>query len=77
LFQDYAPFGTSIPFGVEVQGLGPIGVSISGESGATGDPNSAGGTLTGFSDSSATNWKGGTQSYKVILHCSSDRSHGY
>ena len=52
-----APFGTELPFGVEVQGLGPIGVSISAESGATGDPNSAGGTLTGYPHSSATNWK--------------------
>jgi hypothetical protein len=25
---DYVPFGTSVPFGVEIAGLGPIGVSI-------------------------------------------------
>ena len=28
--QGYAPFGTSLPDGVEVAGLGPIGVSITG-----------------------------------------------
>jgi hypothetical protein len=64
---DYAPVGTQLPDGVQVAGLGPIGVSISG---VIEDPNGrAYGTLTGFPNSSATNWDGGTNSYQVILHC--------
>jgi RTX calcium-binding nonapeptide repeat (4 copies) len=66
--ENFAPFGTFLPDGVEVQGLGPIGVSITGTA-----PRYPGTfffeTLTGYPNSSATNWKGGDQSYKVILHC--------
>jgi RTX calcium-binding nonapeptide repeat (4 copies) len=76
LDQGYAPFGTDLPEGVEVQGLGPIGVSITGINVSPDDRLSIG-TLTGFSNSSATNWKGGTQSYQVVLHCTNDRSHGW
>jgi hypothetical protein len=67
--QNYAPGGTSVPNGVEVQGLGPIGVSITGTSPGIPLSPRATGTLTGFPYSSATNWTTGTNSYKVILHC--------
>ena len=72
---NYAPGGTALPEGVQVYGLGNIGVSITG----TGDFNYVGGmyggatsganTLTGSPYSSATNWTTGTNSYYVVLHC--------
>jgi hypothetical protein len=71
---DYAPGGTSLPMGVEVAGLGPIGVSI------TGIKTSGGwavGTLTGFPNSSATSWSIYTNSYQVKLHCSRSTANGY
>jgi Ca2+-binding RTX toxin-like protein len=75
LFQNYAPGGTALPFGVGVVGLGPIGVSITGI--ADLGNSYATGTLTGAGDSSATNWTLGTNSYRVELHCSSNQGHGY
>ena len=72
--QGYAPFGTSLPDGVEVAGLGPIGVSI------TGIKTSGGwaiGTTTGVPNSSATSWSLGTNSYQVKLHCSRTTKNGY
>ena len=71
---DYAPGGTSLPLGVEVSGLGPIGVSI------TGIKTSGGwaiGTLTGFPNSSATSWSINSNSYQVKLHCSKTTANGY
>ncbi len=71
---DYAPAGTSLPMGVEVSGLGPIGVSI------TGIKTSGGwaiGTLTGFPNSSATSWSINTNSYQVKLHCSKTTANSY
>jgi hypothetical protein len=77
---EYAPAGTELPRGVEVQGLGPIGVRIDGYSsyGRTygGTPYAAG-TLTGFGNSSATNWTFGDASYSVVLHCSRYPGDGY
>ena len=73
LQQNYAPGGTSLIDGVAVTGLGPIGVSITG---ASGDPYATG-TLTGYPWSSATNWTFGTNSYHVVLHCTSDADGGY
>lgn len=78
LNQGFAPAGTELPNGVEVTGLGPIGVSIS--PGSTVDDTRPGkqhwklytGTMTGFPNSSATNWTFGSASYGVILHCTSD-----
>jgi Ca2+-binding RTX toxin-like protein len=75
---NYAPFGTSLIGGVEVVGLGPIGVSITGfmsidllhEFRVTG-------TDTGTFNSSATNWTTGTNSYQVKLHCTETVSLGY
>ena len=72
--QGYAPFGTSLPDGVEVAGLGPIGVSI------TGIKTSGGwavGTTTGVPNSSATSWSLFTNSYQVKLHCSKTTANGY
>jgi hypothetical protein len=76
----YAPFGTSLPKGVEVDGLGDIGVSITGvyhyaipETGYL----LANQTATGGGYSSATNWTADSASYTVILHCTSDPWFGY
>jgi hypothetical protein len=78
--QGYAPFGTRLPAGVEVTGLGPIGVSISGTQTVPATilnlPFVAG-TRTGGIDSSATSWSFGTNSYQVKLHCTSDFLDGY
>jgi Ca2+-binding RTX toxin-like protein len=72
---DYAPAGTKLPRGVEVKGLGPIGVSITGVS--TDPGGRANGTLTGGTDSSATNWTTGTASYEIVLHCAKEPRLGY
>jgi hypothetical protein len=76
LNQDYAPFGTALPAGVEIEGLGPIGVSITGVSQLV-KRGRANGTQTGTGVSSATNWRLDTQSYRLKLHCTSDTSRGY
>jgi hypothetical protein len=74
----YAPPFTSWGSGVEVQedqSDFAIGVSITGQSlRDTPYPNDMmNGTLTGFPNSSASNWLwGGDHWYKVILHCTSD-----
>ncbi len=80
LKRSLAPFGTLLPFGVAVEGLGPIGVSIAGMS--TTVPTGrvwhyATGTLTGAGQSSATNWSLSSSSYRVLLDCTSDPDHGY
>jgi hypothetical protein len=72
----YFPYGTTVPWGVEVLGLGPIGVSISGYSIIESSWLVTGTTTGGFA-SSATNWTTGTNSYKVKLHCTSDEEHGF
>ena len=80
LKRSLAPFGTLLPFGVAVEGLGPVGISIAGMSNAVppGRPwEYATGTLTGSGQSSATNWRLVSSSYKVILHCTSDPDHSY
>jgi hypothetical protein len=81
----YAPPFTSWGPGVEVVreevspwGF-PINVSITGNSyfDEPTPPNMFSGTLTGFPNSSATNWAwGGTHWYRIVLHCSSNRCHG-
>jgi hypothetical protein len=79
--QGFAPAGTTLPNGVEVQGLGPVGVSIIQHSTSNELYYSTGhfyatGTLTDVS--SATNWTLGSNSYRVILHCTNDALHsGY
>jgi hypothetical protein len=75
---EHAPFGTHLPDGVEVLGLGPVGVSISriltvpdyASISTVGKPA---GTETGAGASSATNWTIGTVSYQVVLHCTRNR----
>ena len=74
----YAPAGTSLPQGVGVLGLGPIGMSITGiktKRVTTSDGITSIyliGTDTGFPNSSATNWGTGTNSYQLQLHCTND-----
>lgn len=68
-------FGTTVPDGVEIEGLGPIGISITKTLPASVDTPTivasgfAGQTATGYPDSSATNWSFGSNSYRVVLHC--------
>ena len=67
---NYAPAGTTLPAGVEIRGLGPIGVSITGTNLKVATfPSRPYMTLTGELNSSATNWTLGSASYQVILHC--------
>jgi Ca2+-binding RTX toxin-like protein len=80
---NYAPFGTTVPHGVEVRNLGPVGVymtlgAVSADNGdrVTGTITRSKG-LVSVSLASATNWKGGTQSYRVVLHCTRDFTYGY
>jgi hypothetical protein len=79
----YAPAGTALPHGVGVLGLGPIGMSITGFS-STRVTTAAGitsayttGTMTGFPNSSATNWETDTNSYQLQLHCTSDTDYAF
>jgi hypothetical protein len=81
LAQSYSPAGTSLIEGVAVQQDWPwkIGVSITGDSHAYSPDRGElidTGTATGFLLSSATNWTIGTNSYQVILHCTSNPDHG-
>lgn len=75
---DYAPFGTELPRGVEIQESShpwPIGVSISGIK-RVFDPKFGSrqvATTTGYPNSSATLWNPfGKHWYRVVLHCTSD-----
>jgi hypothetical protein len=69
----------ALPNGVEIQGLGPIGVSITGVSTTPQnvggrDVNLGTGTKTDFPNSSATSWSLSPVSYKPILHCTGNTS---
>jgi hypothetical protein len=73
---NYAPLGTVLPVGVEVTGLGPIGVHMTYTleptiTPAQGSPGFNVHTDRGTSakSASATSWSFGTNSYGVILHC--------
>jgi hypothetical protein len=85
LNQGYAPFGTHLPNGVEnveTESPWPIGISISGRSSAPRHYNGHDydvitGTLTGDLNSSVTNYNTNKKSYKVVLHCTQDITHGY
>jgi RTX calcium-binding nonapeptide repeat (4 copies) len=79
--KSYAPGGTSLPNGVAANGLGAIGMFITGIRSSEGVFPSfdryAIGTKTGFPDSSVTNWGFGRNSYQVQLHCSNNDDNGY
>jgi RTX calcium-binding nonapeptide repeat (4 copies) len=78
LNQNYAPGGTTLPKGVEVIGLGPISVSITGIAPGSNVGLLYGiGTLTGGLNSSATSWSFSSNTYRVQLHCSHNVSDGY
>lgn len=83
LKRNFAPAGTELPLGVEIQedwGLPwPIGVSISEVSRVKLKDGSfrARGTSTGLHFSSATLWDINAHWYRVILHCTSDPNHGW
>jgi Ca2+-binding RTX toxin-like protein len=77
----YGPPFTNWGPGVQIQeddGANPIGVSISGQRLLKAPlANVFGATLTGYPNSSATNWLwGGSHWYKVVLHCSANKCHG-
>jgi hypothetical protein len=68
-----APGGTTIPQGVGVLGLGPIGMSITATIPETLDTSElAGGTFNGGGFSSATNWETKANSYQIQLYCTQD-----
>jgi hypothetical protein len=78
LNQNYAPAGTHLDNGVQVEGLGPVGADIR----TINEPDPFQGTgffrvETSSGHSTVTNWTLGFQHYKVILHCTSDPTHGY
>jgi Ca2+-binding RTX toxin-like protein len=74
----YAPSGTHLLGGVEVVGLGPIGVSVTGFFSINLDTVwRITGADTGWPNSSATNWTSGTNSYHVKLHCTKTASLGF
>lgn len=82
LNHNYAPFGTYIVPGVEIQESHdptdpwPIAVSITAPSRSI--PLKYGtGTMTEGFNSSATNWSTATAGYRVILHCTSDPDHTF
>lgn len=78
LDQNYSPAGTTLPKGVEVSGLGPISVSITGIALGSNVGITFGiGTLTGGLNSSATSWSFSSNTYKVQLHCSANLTDGY
>jgi hypothetical protein len=78
LDQNFAPAGTTLPKGVEVIGLGPISVSITGIAPGLDFGIIYGiGTLTGGFNSSATSWSFSSNTYRVQLHCSANVSDGY
>lgn len=66
--------------GVGANGLGDIGMSITGIKWSKGIPSvfdgSAIGTKTGSPNSSVTNWAIGARSDQVQLHCTSDEYNG-
>lgn len=71
--KNLAPFGTTLLRGVAVDGIGPIGVSITDGSRVDSDGSHAFvATATGFPYSSAQNWNTDERSYSVILHCTSN-----
>jgi hypothetical protein len=74
--QNYAPAGTHLINGVEVKGLGPVGVYI--PFGVYGTPRLYIGNSS--QNASATNWANnpfGPASYTVILHCTNDQTRSY
>jgi RTX calcium-binding nonapeptide repeat (4 copies) len=74
LNRTFVPWGTSVPNGYEVRGLGPIGITIGFFLYADGY---AAGNPTGVALTSATNWSFGESSYQIVLHCTSDPGLGY
>lgn len=78
LNRNYAPAGTHLDNGVAVEGLGPVGAEISTINNP--DPHQGTGSFsveTSSELSTVTNWTPEFRHYKVILHCTSDPTHGY
>jgi hypothetical protein len=84
LNKNYAPsfktWGSGVEIWFDTTPAGtPVDVNITGYSyfDEPTPPNLFSGTLTGFPNSSATNWLwGGSHWYRIVLHCTSDRCHG-
>jgi hypothetical protein len=79
----YVPDGVLVPPGDEITRGHPgvtwaIGILISNCSSTNASNGTLGtGTMTGFLNSTATNWSTGTAGYKVILHCTSEPTHAW
>jgi hypothetical protein len=71
----YVPWGTSVPNGIEIRGLGPIGVTMALF--LTTDDGYAAGNLSGGPLNSATHWGFAVDRYQVVLHCTSEREASY
>jgi hypothetical protein len=74
---DFRRFGNTTPLGVEIRGLGPIAVNITGIFSPPGNTQLIGGIKTDYPNSSVTNWTFGTNSYQVVLHCANSAAYGY
>ncbi|MGH3338588.1 MAG: calcium-binding protein, partial [Propionibacteriaceae bacterium] len=72
LFQDYMPFGTSAPFGVEIVNIGNVGF-FAPRFVRSDD------YVIGARVGSVTNWAvpSSTQPWEMWLHCTSDQSQGW
>jgi hypothetical protein len=77
LNQSYAPWGTHLDKGVEVDGLGDIGADIRTTSNISYGTGAFSVQTYNGHPSSATNWTVFPDSYQVILHCTSNPFHGY
>lgn len=73
--QNYAPFGTFLLPGIEVEGLGPVAVNISEP---LRDPD-LGNRVVGNDYGHATSWSTAEKGaeYTVILHCTTELWRGY
>ncbi|HWE10892.1 MAG TPA: hypothetical protein VG325_16195 [Solirubrobacteraceae bacterium] len=75
--EDLAPAGTTLPKGVAVIGLGPIGMSITETLPASNADNGAAGTRSASPWSSATNWETHANSYVMQLYCTDESDANY
>jgi hypothetical protein len=79
----YVPWGTSVIDGVEiVQTSNPWAINVYIGDASSEHPNNASkgfatGTLSGPFSSGATNWTAFRNAYRVVLHCTSNSSHGW
>lgn len=69
-FLDTVPFGSNYPFGVEMKNIGNIGFFAPRLVGAND-------YVHGAQVGEVTNWTFSEQRWEMVLHCTSDRAHGW